>query len=183
MIHAFRGSGGIRTHLVLGFRAYILLSIIYDFCLDIGIFCSSDRGSYHLLSAAGQEARVNTGCNCMPWPRSVPHALGVQSSGNYKITTGRHSEQVEPSRPMQTHLHEAKNVRTFWGSVRIVCQSATTARTVHVLHQPLCVPLSRFDARHSATTASTTTSSTSRDTERKLRAPAAAAVFQGLPIA
>ena len=35
---------------------------------------------------------------CGPWPRSVAHTLGVRSRENWQVTTGRHSEHVEPSR-------------------------------------------------------------------------------------
>ena len=41
-----------------------------------GLFsCSRSRGT--------QEARVNTGCKCGPWPRSVARALGVQGRENW----------------------------------------------------------------------------------------------------
>ena len=42
---------------------------------------------------------------CGPWSRSVARALGVQKS---QVTTGRPSEHVEPSRPMQTHVQVKK---------------------------------------------------------------------------
>ena len=43
-------------------------------------------------------------CKCGPWPRSMERALGVQSRENWQVTTGRHSEHLEPSRRMQTHI-------------------------------------------------------------------------------
>ena len=46
-----------------------------------------------------------------PWPRSAARALGVQSRENWQVTTGGHSEHVEPSRPMQTRVKVLKNVR------------------------------------------------------------------------
>ena len=42
-------------------------------------------------------------CKCGPWTRSVASALGVQSHENRQVSTGRHSERLEPSRRMQTH--------------------------------------------------------------------------------
>ena len=39
---------------------------------------------------------------CRPWARSTAGTLAVQKS---RITTGGHSEDVEPSRPMQTHVN------------------------------------------------------------------------------
>ena len=59
-----------------------------------GLFSCSRSGT--------QEARVNTGCKRGPWPRSVARALGVQSRENWQITTGSLSDQLEPTRPMQT---------------------------------------------------------------------------------
>ena len=68
-----------RTFLV-GFRAYIYIYSMTFFgtsaffvLLPAGLSCSRFRGTL--------EARVNTGCKCMPWPRSVARALRVQSRG------------------------------------------------------------------------------------------------------
>ena len=76
------------------------------FFLHIGIFLSSGRGSFLVLSVAGHAGgpRITLRCMCGPWPRSVARALGVQSRENWQVTTGRRSEHVEPSRRMQTHI-------------------------------------------------------------------------------
>ena len=66
------------------------------------------------LPAAGLSRVVGSGARrepartprrkCGPWPRSVGRALGLQSRENWQVTTGRHSEHLEPSRRMQTHI-------------------------------------------------------------------------------
>ena len=39
---------------------------------------------------------------------------GTRSGGSKsQVTTGKHSEHVEPSRPMQTHVQVKKNARRF----------------------------------------------------------------------
>ena len=54
--------------------------------------CSRLRGT--------QGARPDPACTFGPWPRSVAPAGGSKSH----IPTGRHSEHVGPSRPLQTHV-------------------------------------------------------------------------------
>ena len=49
---------------------------------------------------------MNAGCKCGPWPRSVARALGVQSRENWQITTGLNSDDVEPTRPIETRNNQ-----------------------------------------------------------------------------
>ena len=56
--------------------------------------CSRLRGT--------REARVNTECKCGPWPRSVARGLRVERRETGKQPTASLSDQLEPTRPMQT---------------------------------------------------------------------------------
>ena len=58
----------------------------------------------HSRLPASQGTRLKPGCKFWSRPGSMACALGVQGREMWKITTGRHSEQVEPSRPIQTHV-------------------------------------------------------------------------------
>ena len=71
----------------------------------ISALFSGTRGSFLVLSAPGHAgARPNKRRKCGPWSRYVALALGFQSREKWQVTTGRHSEHVEPSRSMQTHV-------------------------------------------------------------------------------
>ena len=60
------------------------------------------------LGLGRQGTRLNPGCKFRSRPGSMARALGVQSREIWEITTGRHSEHVEPCRPMQTHAQVQK---------------------------------------------------------------------------
>ena len=80
-------------------RRYIITMYQMDVSCTSAFFWSSARGSFSCSRLRGtQEARVNTGCNCGPWPRSVARALGVQSGENWETTTGSVSNHLEPRR-------------------------------------------------------------------------------------
>ena len=65
---------------------------------------SSRRGSFFALSAAGlaRDTPVHHGASR---PGSVARALGVQSRELWQVTTGSLSDQLEPTRRMQTPTH------------------------------------------------------------------------------
>ena len=62
---------------------------------------------------------------CGPWPRSVARALGINGRENWRVTTGGHSERLEPSRPMQTHVQ----VKKISDGLRMSFRILQTART------------------------------------------------------
>ena len=74
--------------------------------LHIGIFFSSGRWSFLVLSAPGHAGSppehhgTSVGLGRGPW-----HVLWGSKS---QVTTGRLSEHVEPPRPMQTHVQVKK---------------------------------------------------------------------------
>ena len=68
-----------------------------------------------------------------PWLRSVTRALGVQSRENWQVTTGRHSEHVQPSRSIQTHIQVKKMSDGLRKSFRILLPDRTD-----------CLPTSRL---------------------------------------
>ena len=74
----------------------------------IGIFFSSGRGSFSCSRLRGtQRARRNT--RARVW--ALADFRGTCSGGSKsQVPTGRHSEHVGPSRPLQTHV-QLKNVR------------------------------------------------------------------------
>ena len=74
--------------------------------LHIGIFFSSGRGSNLVLSAPGH-AGSPPNTTAQVW---APAEVRVTCSGGSKsqVTTGRHSDHVELSRPMQTHVQVLK---------------------------------------------------------------------------
>ena len=78
-----------------------------------------------LGSGARKEPARTPRHKCGPWPRSVARALGVQSREKWQVTTGRHSEHVESSRPMQTTYGLKKKSDGLRMSFRILL----TART------------------------------------------------------
>ena len=87
-------------------RRRTLLLCINMFLLHIGIFFSSRHGSFLVLSAPGharsppEHHGASVGPGRGPW-----HVLwGLKSPE----ATGRHSEHVELSRPMQTHVQVKK---------------------------------------------------------------------------
>ena len=68
-----------------------------------GLFsCSRLRGT--------QGAHPNT--KAQVWPLSEVRGRCSEGSKS-QVTTGKHSEHVEPSRPMQTHVQVKKNARRF----------------------------------------------------------------------
>ena len=69
--------------------------------------------SCSLGSGARREPARTPRRKCGPWPRSVARALGVQSREHWQLSTGRHSEHVEPPRPMQTRVR-VKTVSDEW---------------------------------------------------------------------
>ena len=74
-----------------------------------------------------QGTRLEPGCKFRSRPGSMARALGVQSREIWE-TTGRHSEHVEPSRPMQTYVQVKKNVRRVDG-LRMLFRFLLTPRT------------------------------------------------------
>ena len=64
-----------------------------------------------LDAGARKESARTSRRKCGPCPRSVARDLGAQSPENRQVTTGRHSEHVEPSQPMQTHVPGTIQVR------------------------------------------------------------------------
>ena len=76
------------------------------FFRPIGIFFSSGRGSFLVLSASGHAgARPNTTEQVWALAEVRGTCSGCSKS---QVTTGRHSEHVEPSRPLQTHVQVKK---------------------------------------------------------------------------
>ena len=76
------------------------------FFLHIGIFSLLAAGLFSCFRLRGtQGARPNT--KVQVW---APAEVRGTCSGGPKsqVTTGRHSEHVEPSRPMQTHVKVKK---------------------------------------------------------------------------
>ena len=76
------------------------------FFWPIGIFFSSGRGSFLVLSAPWHAGSP-------PGPRTQVWALaevrGTCSGGSKsQVPSGRHSEHVEPSRPLKTHVQVKK---------------------------------------------------------------------------
>ena len=89
---------------------YIYISINVFFW-PIGIFFSSGRGSFLVLSAPWHAGSP-------PGPRTQVWALaevrGTCSGGStWQVSSGRDSEHVEPSRPMQTHVHNTWYILTW----------------------------------------------------------------------
>ena len=78
-----------------------------------------------------------------PWPGSVARALGLQSHENWQVTTGRHSEHVEPSRPMQTHIE----VKKMSDGLRMSFRTLLTARTDGLPASCSCSSAPRAHAR------------------------------------
>ena len=73
------------------------------------MFFSSSRGSFLVFSARGtQGARPNITVQVWALTEVRGTCSGVSKS---QVTTGRHSEHVEPSRPIQTEVQVYKNVR------------------------------------------------------------------------
>ena len=67
-----------------------------------GIFFSSGGGSFLELSAPGHARNP-------PEHQALADVRGTCSRGSkWQVTTGKHSEHVEPSRPMQTHVQVKK---------------------------------------------------------------------------
>ena len=68
-----------------------------------GIVFASGRGSFLVLSAPWH-ARSPPGPLTQVW--ALAEVRGTWSGGSkWHVRSGRHSEHVEPSRPMQTHVH------------------------------------------------------------------------------
>ena len=94
------------SHFQKGILVYTPYKKLFSSLFDI--FFSSGRGSFVVLSA--------------PWHTGIPHGPHTQvwapvevrgtCSGGWKwhVRSGRHSEHVEPSRPMQTHTY----VMHYW---------------------------------------------------------------------
>ena len=78
-----------------------------------------------LGSGARREPARTPRRKCGPWPRSVTHALGVQSHEKWQVTTGSHFDHIEPSRPMQTHV----KVKKMFDGLRMSFRILLTART------------------------------------------------------
>ena len=79
----------------------------YIYFLPIGIFCflpAADLFSCSRLRGT-QGARPNT--TAQVWALAEGHGMCCRGS-ELHVSTGRHSEHVEPSRPMQTHVHVKK---------------------------------------------------------------------------
>ena len=92
----------------------------------ISALFSGTRGSFLVLSAPGHAgARPNKRRKCGPWSRYVALALGFQSREKWQVTTGRHSEHVEPSRSMQTHIQVKKMSGGFRMSLIILLTAST----------------------------------------------------------
>ena len=80
---------------------------------QIDIFCTSaffalpPVGRFRALGCGARRKLARTlRCKCGPWPRSVARALGVQSRENWQITTGLNSDDVEPTRPIETRNNQ-----------------------------------------------------------------------------
>ena len=104
-----------------------------------------------LGSGARREPARTPRRKCEPWPRSVARALEAQSRENWQVTTGRHSDHVYPSRPMQTHVQVNKMSDGMRMSFRILltartdclptsclCSSARTPARVRLVLMPEC---------------------------------------------
>ena len=88
---------------------------------------------------------------CGPWPRSVARALGINGRENWRVTTGGHSERLEPSRPMQTHVQ----VKKMSDGLRMLFRIQLTSRAVCRATSSSCssAPLAVLLARGTAHTA------------------------------
>ena len=75
--------------------------------LHISISCSSARGSFLVLSVAGH-ARDPRECWVQVWALAEVRGTcsGVQSSENWQITTGLNSDDLEPTRPIETRNNQ-----------------------------------------------------------------------------
>ena len=76
------------------------------FFLHIDILFSASRGSFLVLSALGHAGSPpeHHGASV-----GLAEVRGTCSRGSKsQVTTGRHFEHVEPSRPMQTHVQVEK---------------------------------------------------------------------------
>ena len=73
------------------------------FFIPFGIFFSSGRGSFLVLSAPSH-AGSPPGPLTQVW--ALAEVRGTCPGGSkWQVRSGRDSEHVEPSRPMQTHVH------------------------------------------------------------------------------
>ena len=84
----------------------LVLLCMNVFFLHMAFFFSSGHGSFLVLSAAGHAGSTpeNHGASVGPGRGPWRVRWGFKS----QVTTGRHSEHVEPSRPMQTHVQVKK---------------------------------------------------------------------------
>ena len=79
---------------------YVKFNVFFS---PFGIFCSSDRGSFLVLSAPWHTGSPS-GPNAQVW--ALAEVRGTCSGGwRWHVRSRRHSEHVEPSRPMPTHVH------------------------------------------------------------------------------
>ena len=129
---------------------YHIAMYICVFFYTSGFFFSSGRGSALVLSAPGhagsppEHQGASVGPSRGPW-----HVLwGFKVAKNGKVTTGRHSEHVEPSSPMQTHVQAKKISDGLHMSFIILL----TARTDRLATSWSCasVPLSGCTPSHGA---------------------------------
>ena len=92
-------------------NTYILVYILLLVCMNvffshIDVFFSSGSGYFSCSRLRGtQGARPNTTAQVWALAEVRGTCSGVSKS---QVTTGRHSEHVEPSRPMQTHVQVKK---------------------------------------------------------------------------
>ena len=94
--------------------------------LQIGIFSLSAAVFPRALGSVGRREPARTPRHkCGPWPRSVARALRVQSREIWQVTTGMHSEPIEPSRPMRTHVQIKQMSNRLRMSFRILLTACT----------------------------------------------------------
>ena len=86
---------------------YILRSIYINvFFWSIGIYFSSGRGSFLVLSAPWH-AGSPPGYRAQVW--ALAEVRGICSGGSkWQVPTGSDSDHVEPARPTQTHVQVKK---------------------------------------------------------------------------
>ena len=88
------------THLLKGNLVYIYKNVFFS---PFGIFFSPGRGSFLVLSAPWHTGSP-PGPHTQVWV--LAKVCGTSSGGSkWHVRSGRHSEHVGPSRPMQTHVH------------------------------------------------------------------------------
>ena len=80
----------------------------------MGIFALPPQSQFSRSRPWGRQGtHLKPGWKFMSRPGFMARDMGVKSRQICEITKGRHSENVEPSRPMHTHVH-VKNMSDGW---------------------------------------------------------------------